>query len=184
MPKIRVELGKRAYLFKNANQYAPSVIISAHGFYTDASGMYNPGNRVLKFYCKDGEMAALDGDIMPGQDVPRANVVSCHDYTLFKLQEHKATIKRSAAEEHITFAQAERNLNMFGETYAKFTDSNSAANDYVTIRNRHSAFGGPLITLSALIALIEQTHAYATYKCKFCREHKANGYVPNLNADR
>ena len=43
MAKVRVELGSRADLFKNTNGYAPSVIISAHGYYLPNTGNFAPG---------------------------------------------------------------------------------------------------------------------------------------------
>jgi hypothetical protein len=60
MAKVRVTLGSRAYFFKNANAYAQSVVISAHGYYLPNTGDMAPGFPTLNLYCEDG---ATLGDV-------------------------------------------------------------------------------------------------------------------------
>ncbi len=197
MPKVMVELGKRAYLFKDAGAYAASVVISAHGYYLPTTGDLAPGFPTLRFYCQHGgtvdDVAQATGirNTPATQTVPNGAVVTTTDYQLFKLGEHKATIK-AARKRHneahpaapVTFTRMEDLMGgMGGETYGTFRNVVDVNNDYVTIRNRSNVYGGPVIGLGALIALIQAEHHYATIKCAFCRETKLAGFVPNLNAD-
>jgi hypothetical protein len=198
MAKVRVKLGSRAYLFKNANGYAPSVVISAHGYYLPNTGNLAPGFPTLNLYCEDG--ATLDDvpqattirNTRPTEVVPQGNVTTTRNYLLFKYGEHKSTIESRRAKwskdhpsDQKTFAQMEEMLGGLpgGETYATFLNANDNQNDYVTIRNRHNAFGGPVINLKTLIELIQAEHTYTTIKCGFCREAKQAGFVPDLKAD-
>ena len=199
MAKVRVTLGSRAYLFKNANGYAQNVVvISAHGYYLPNTGDLAPGFPTLNFYCADG--ATLDDvpqaisirNTQPTEVVPDGNVTTTKNYLLFKYGEHKSTIESQRAKwykknpsDQMTFAQMEKVVGSIGggETYATFLNADDNQNDYVTIRNRHSAFGGPVINLKTLIELIQAEHTYTVIKCGFCREAKQAGFVPDLKAD-
>jgi hypothetical protein len=192
MAKVRVDLGGRAYLWKDANAYAPSVVISAHGFYRPNPGQYQPGAPTLLFYCAHDETVndvpqstRVDQERVV-ETVPQGNVTSCTNYVLFKFQEHSGDIKDYMKDQNrkgnqITFADAEDDLGqsfMGGETYGTFRNVNDQNNDYVTIRWRHWSKGGHEITLQNLVTLILNEHNYATIKCCFCREPKPADFRP------
>lgn len=198
MAKVRVSLGGRAYLFKDANGYAPSVVISAHGYYLPTTGTLSPGFPTLKFYCQHGgtvddvPQSTRIRTTTPTEVVPHGTVVTTTDYLLFKFGEHKSSIKaqrekwnRDHPKKQQTFREMEDVIGQLGggETYGTFRNVTDTQNDYVTVRNRHKAFGGPVISLSRLVALIQAEHAYTEIKCGFCRETKAAGFVPDLSAD-
>jgi hypothetical protein len=184
MAKTQVDLDGRAYLWKETAGYAPNVVISAHGFYRPNTGQFAPGATTLRFYCAhdatvDDVPQSTRLNIAPVEIVPQGVVTTCFDYSLFKFQEHRADIRAEAKKHGMSFAEAESDLGKLGgETYATFRDVNDVNNDYVTVRNRHSAFGGKELKLSSLIGLILAQNAYAVVKCCFCREPKLQNFQP------
>lgn len=114
MPKVQVDLGGRAYLWKEAGGYAPNVVISAHGIYRPNTATFQAGAPTLYFYCPhdgtvdDVPQATGVKNTPPTETIPDGNDVNCWDYTLFKYQEHSADIRAFAKAHQMTFAEAER----------------------------------------------------------------------------
>jgi hypothetical protein len=139
-----------------------------------------------------GLQVSIGANAAPKEIVPQGTVTTTTDYLLFKFGEHKSAIEGQRAQWNVgrptrlkTFTEMEDMIGSLGggETYGTFRNVTDTQNDYVTVRNRHRAFGGPVIRLSSLIALIEAKHTYREIKCAFCRETKLAGFVPDLRAD-
>jgi len=194
MAKIQMKLTlqgdtfSRAYLFKQSGtgNWAPRCLISSHGWFTAASGVYTPPVGVrLHFFCNHlvtlddvgNAREAINGAIRPIQTITAP--ANCTDYTLGKLQEHKADIKafvkkyrKVTNNPKAKYAEASLELGGLGggETYEWLKAQDTPNFDLVTVRNR--SVGEKNVTLNRLITAISAVHAYADFDCVFCREQK------------
>ncbi len=186
MTKVEIDLTldgdmlSRAKLFKQpgAGNFAPSCMISSHGWYTAASSPYTPPAGVnLWFYCQHSTTLddlgnvreALNGMMNPLPAVAAPNGTT--DYTLGKLQAHRSEIQTLATHHGMTFQEADENIGDLGqESYGYFRTRNEPLFDFVTVRNRQ--IGSNTVTLSRLIEAVRAVHPYTDFYCAFCREQK------------
>lgn len=177
MGKIAVEIGNHAYLWKDEDGYADSVVISAHGHYTKKTSTVNNPSSTLVFYCEHGSTVdALPQATNLSAHRPVESVLPGHpvlDYELSKYQEHGKDLKKLAKAQGWTFEEAESEAGSSfaaGETYATFRNYGRSDPDFITVRHRRYVPWTSSVSLSSLLQELEQIHSYASIRCCFCRE--------------